>query len=141
MKAGLKYIVPACIGVAAIGAVALSQFTAHADPMDRYLATPEWASGDCERAWSDDRYLGRSQAQLAAALGEADVDHRFQLATGVNEFTVGLLNIYSAEDEPEREILQQTWSHGGCHLTVWSSESEGQMVSVDRLRYPDGVEF
>lgn len=141
MKRRIAYLALGAALMSAGGVLMAERFTGHADPMDRYVATPAWAANGCDQSWDDNRYLGLSQAALRRELGEAEMDYRFELGTGVTEMSVTLLNRYSIDEEPDREILQQSWTHGGCHLTIWSSAEEGEMRSIDRLRHPDGVEF
>lgn len=103
--------------------------------------TNQWANSDCETPGAALTYIGKTQPELLAMLGPADSDHRFRLEDDINEFTIGLLNIYPMPENGWRQIRQQTWSADHCFLTVWSSRKDGALRSVDSLVYGDNVEF
>jgi len=102
--------------------------------------TPDWTRGGCDAPKDAPDFVGKTEAALAS-LGKPAREERFALGAETNEFRIELQNLYPLPANAALRVIERTWAHKGCNLTIWLVEKDGGWTSVRALRWPDGVEF
>jgi hypothetical protein len=112
--------------------------TAQTQPETRM--TPDWTRDGCAAPENFPDFVGKAEAALAS-LGKPAREERFALGAETNEFRIELQNLYPLPANAALPVIERTWTHQGCNLTIWLVEKQGGWTSVRALRWPEGVEF
>lgn len=102
--------------------------------------TTDWTRGGCEAPENAPDFVGKAEAALAP-LGKPVREERFELGAETNEFRIELQNLYPLPANAALPVIERTWTHQGCNLTIWLVGKDGGWTSVRALRWPEGVEF
>lgn len=102
--------------------------------------TPDWTRDGCEAPEDAPAFVGKTETALAS-LGKPAREARFALGAETNEFRIELQNLYPLPANAALPVIERTWTHQGCNLTIWLVEKDGGWTSVRALRWPEGVEF